>query len=100
MKAAASQRILAAVAGCLITTAAAGTAGAAPLVLQPAAEGPVAGPVAPVVAETGSFERALGGDVGFSVSQGSSDMYWNIHKLVVCDLLRAGPFICAPGSVR
>lgn len=92
MKAAASQRILAAAAGCLIAAAAAGTAGAAPLVLQPAAEGPVA----PVVAETGSFERALGGDVGFSVSQGSSDMYWNVFELVVCDLLRAGPFICGP----
>ncbi|MFE5288327.1 hypothetical protein ACFRAQ_25470 [Nocardia sp. NPDC056611] len=50
------------------------------------------------MAETGSLERALGGDVGFSVSQGSSDMYWNVVELVVCDLLRAGPFICAPGS--
>ncbi|MGW4533095.1 hypothetical protein ACWEOI_19310 [Nocardia sp. NPDC004340] len=102
MKAAARQRILAAAAGCLITAAAAGTAGAAPLDLQPAVEGPVAagGPVSPVVAETGSFERALGGDVGFSVSQGSSDMYWNVVKLVVCDLLRAGPFICAPGVSR
>ncbi|MFF0637983.1 hypothetical protein ACFYTS_36445 [Nocardia sp. NPDC004151] len=96
MKAVASQRILAVAAGCLIAAAAAGTAGAAPLVVQPAAEGPAA----PVVAETGSLERALGGDVGFSVSQGSSDMYWNVVKLVVCDLLRAGPFICAPGSVR
>ncbi|WP_433590483.1 hypothetical protein [Nocardia sp. CA-145437] len=94
MKAAARQRIIAAAAGCLIAAAAAGTASAAPLVLQPAAEAPVA----PVVAETGSLERALGGDVGFSVSQGSSDMYWNIVELVVCDLLRAGPFICAPGS--
>ncbi|MGW4352908.1 hypothetical protein ACWELJ_12555 [Nocardia sp. NPDC004582] len=92
MKVAASQRIVAVVAGCLITAAAAGTAGAAPVVLQPAAEGTAT----PVVAETGSLERALGGDVGFSVSQGSSDMYWNILDLVVCDLLRAGPFICGP----
>ncbi|MGV9408664.1 hypothetical protein ACWDOP_02015 [Nocardia sp. NPDC003693] len=91
MKTPVTQRILAVAAGCLITVAAAGTAGAAPLPLQPTAEGPAA-PVA--AAETGSFERALGGDVGFSVSQGSSDMYWNVVELVLCDLMQGGSFLC------
>ncbi|MGX1808966.1 hypothetical protein ACWIGI_24870 [Nocardia sp. NPDC055321] len=91
MKTTVTQRILAVAAGCLITAAAAGTAGAAPLTLQPAAEAPAA-PVA--ATETGSFERALGGDVGFSVSQGSSDMYWNGVEWVLCDLLNGGSFLC------
>ncbi|MFF2554575.1 hypothetical protein ACFVUS_26480 [Nocardia sp. NPDC058058] len=94
MKAIATHRILAVAAGCLIAAATAGTATAAPLTLQPAPEAPAAPAIA---GGDGSFDRLAGGDVGFSVSQGSSQVFFKVFDLVVCQALgSSSPFLCAP----
>ncbi|MEV6073235.1 hypothetical protein AB0L82_42390 [Nocardia sp. NPDC052001] len=92
MKATASQRILVVAAGCLLAVATAGAAAAAPLTLQPAADEPAA----PAIASgDGSFDALAHGDVGFSVSQGSSQVFFKLLPLVACDLLgSSSPFIC------
>ncbi|WP_330180817.1 hypothetical protein OHB26_31115 [Nocardia sp. NBC_01503] len=92
MKTTAAHRIRrAATIGCVLAALSAGTATAAPLVLQPAAE-------APAIADgTGSFDinGSSEGNVWFSVSQGSSEMGLHLFEFLFCNVLgSSSPFIC------